>query len=698
MLRYYTVSGCFVLTFLTSFVSAQDTVRTIVKFNTAPRVNELVQASQAHADAAQAESNLCRELIATKAAAGTLVGVTKQGNAVIDTPHESLPRLLESRVVASASAAALQDTKVIPITELILTYEAGNPPTEAELEQAGLRVVKNLPKSKGTFLVVEPITTISDKTATALQKNERVVRAELNYKAKADAPARKTSAHATSNQAADPIISDARFVDGSLWGVQAINAPGVWGQLLAPASKEVIVAVIDSGIDYNHEDLKDNIWTNLGETGLDAHGNDRATNHIDDDGNHFVDDVHGFDFFRNAADPMDRFGHGTHVAGTIAAVRNQIGVIGINWRVKLMALKYLDEEGENGSDTAAIAAIDYAIANGAKVLNFSTSEGGGEHSQYVQAIQRARDDGLLVVAAAGNADLSRGETPADLDETPYYPASFGGANVIAVLSVSRRGVLSDFSNYGARSVHIGAPGGNARGPSSDDILSTVPNNAYDYKIGTSMATPHVSGAVALMYGLDRYQQNFADGLPRVMAIRNDLLGHVQGIGLSGKCVSGGLLDLSFLRAELLPPPKAGPAAHATFGHGEKTATGIVPTIITQARIHLDKPMEVHIRADTTVTCNTTVPTKFILALCADTFPPGDWLQQPWLASQRVLTIDSNTDSRLAGTCFADVLPAGDHDIYLFVGDIKSGRGLAPGATLTFGAGCLMVDSHAAPGQ
>lgn len=260
-----------------------------------------------------------------------------------------------------------------------------------------------------------------------------------------------------------------------------IDAPEAWDR--TTGSSSVVVAVSDTGIDYTHPDLRDNMWRNPGEV---------AGNGIDDDHNGYVDDVFGYDFFNNDPDPMDDHGHGTHVAGIIGAKgNNSLGVVGVNWNVKLMALKFLGTDG-TGTLSGAIAALNYAVAMGASVSNNSWG-GGGASDLYRQALVNASAAGHIFVAAAGNESSNN-------DTRPSYPASYNIDNVIAVAATDNRDRLASFSNYGATSVHLGAPG--------VEILSTVPRNGavgdpsgYTACSGASMAAAHVTGVVALVKSL-----------------------------------------------------------------------------------------------------------------------------------------------------------------------------------------------------
>jgi subtilisin family serine protease len=261
----------------------------------------------------------------------------------------------------------------------------------------------------------------------------------------------------------------------SLWGLAKINAPAAWD--LATDCSSVVVAVIDSGADYNHPDLAANIWVN---------GDEIAGNGLDDDANGKIDDTRGWDFVSEDNDPVDANGHGTHVAGTIGAVGdNALGVTGLCWGAKIMLLQAFDVAG-NATVADIIEAMDYARRNGARIVNASYSD-----TQFSQAekdaIAQLNSDGILFVAAAGNGG-------ADNDRTPSYPAAFDLPNIIAVAASDSSDLLASFSNFGPTKVHVAAPG--------DSVFSTYPNDDYVFESGTSMAAPHVSGLAALVWSLN----------------------------------------------------------------------------------------------------------------------------------------------------------------------------------------------------
>jgi subtilisin family serine protease len=273
----------------------------------------------------------------------------------------------------------------------------------------------------------------------------------------------------------DPALSEA-------WGLSMTDAQKAWR--VSQGSKDVVVAVIDTGVDANHPDLKNNLWVNPGETGLDANGHDKATNGIDDDGNGFVDDVHGWNFVHNTNNLTDTHGHGTHIAGIIGAEGgNGIGISGVSPHVSLMILKYYDPNSHSNDNLKnTVQALNYAVKMGANIINYS---GGGlspspdERAAIVQAMHK----GILVVAAAGNEKSNS-------DVSKYYPADYGLPNIVSVTAINKKKMVLPSSNWGVSTVHIAAPG--------NDILSTLPGGQYGYMTGTSQATAFVSGVAALI--------------------------------------------------------------------------------------------------------------------------------------------------------------------------------------------------------
>jgi subtilisin family serine protease len=364
-----------------------------------------------------------------------------------------------------------------------------------------------------------------------LQNRPGVVFAEPNW---------KLSTSAISN---DPYYT----TSGRLWGMYGDDSPTVSGpsgttnQFGSQAekawdagftgSKSVVVGIVDEGIDINHPDLKDNIWVNPFDTAGDG---------IDNDGNGYVDDVNGWDFYSNDNTVYDGSGddHGTHVAGTVGGVGgNGVGVAGVSWNVTMISTKFLGIDG--GYTTGAIKAIDYLTdlktRHGVNVVASSNSWGGGGYSSALHsAIIRGAKAGILFVGAAGN-------NASNNDVSANYPSNYSTLQgtstttaasyeaVIAVAALTSTGGLASFSNYGATTVDIAAPG--------SAINSTLPGNTYGSYSGTSMATPHVTGAVAL----------YAAAYPNASAaqMRQAILGTARPTAsVSGLTATGGRLDVA----------------------------------------------------------------------------------------------------------------------------------------------------------
>lgn len=284
----------------------------------------------------------------------------------------------------------------------------------------------------------------------------------------------------------------------------------------AQNKRSVIVAIIDTGIDINHQELRNAIWTNPGETDGDG---------IDNDGNGYVDDIHGWNFYSNNNKVFSgsEDSHGTHAAGTISASRGSYGIAGItdNNYVKIMPLKALGGKEGVGSPDAVIKAIKYAEEKGASICNLSM----GTTGYSEELAQTIKNSHMLFVVSCGNGGVSGLGYNTDL--YPVYPASLPYVNIISVANILFDGTLSKDSNYGAESVDIAAPG--------TYILSTIPDNSYGYMSGTSMAAPMVTGVAAMLYS---YRTDISLG-----DVKNIILGSSRKLDtLSGKVVSGGLLD------------------------------------------------------------------------------------------------------------------------------------------------------------
>ena len=317
------------------------------------------------------------------------------------------------------------------------------------------------------------------------------------------------------NQPNDPQFADQWSLNnqGQSGGKEHADIDALKAWIKTRGSADIVVAVLDSGVDYKHIDLRANMWTRP----------DNVPQYQDDELGSF-DDFHGFDIGDRIGDPMDDNGHGTHCAGVIGAeADNSEGIAGINWKVKIMPLKFLGRGGY-GTTKAAIEAINYAIdrkKHGVNIRVMNASWGSTSGSKALEdAIRAAGDAGILFVAAAGNSST-------DNDKRPHYPSNYDLPNVVSVAALDRNDALTSFSNFGAKTVHIAAPG--------KDIISTWLNDQYREASGTSMAAPHVSGVAALIVA--------ANPNISVAKLRERLLRSVDKLdSLSGKISSGGRLN------------------------------------------------------------------------------------------------------------------------------------------------------------
>jgi len=431
-------------------------------------------------------------------------------------------------VLAQDEAARAQRSEYVP-NQILIKFHAGAAPAELAVaaNSVGAAHLKTFPSigvrhwRLGRGLTVE-------RALEILSKNRNVDYAEPNY---------IVEAHVLPD---DPLRGD-------LWGLHNVgqtggtldadvDAPEAWD--IATDAWPVIVAVIDTGIDYTHPDLAGNMWTNPGEI---------PGNGVDDDGNGIIDDVHGANFIGTGVptgDPIDDNSHGSHTAGTIGAVGNNgEGVVGVNWQVQLMALKFLNSIGQ-GETADAIEAVEYAATFGVRVTN--NSWGGGRRSQALEDAIAA--SGALFVASAGNSHTSRKQ----------YPAGYTLDNVIAVAATDPNDSLATFSNYGSW-VHLAAPGVNT--------LSCILNHAYGLKSGTSMASPHVTGAAALVLA---YQGGTNADVKAALLDNVDLIP-----ALAGVVATGGRLNVA---AALLggPPPPPPPDTNPPAAVGDLTAMATGP--------------------------------------------------------------------------------------------------------------------------
>ena len=431
------------------------------------------------------------------------------------------PNRIQSLIAATtADAAALEGTlgEHIP-GELILRTKPGFTLGKSEgsvLSDLGATVLDEfdtpggLSKSEaGEFLHVKlPAGTSVEQAMAALAKDERVEFAAPNH-----------TYGLPDGEQGQGITNDP---DASkLWGLHNegqtggkadadIDAPEAWQIHTGRSQAEGghITAVIDTGVAYNHPDLKDNMWVNPGEIAGDG---------IDNDGNGVIDDVHGYNAFANTGDPNDGHGHGSHCAGTIAGVGgNGVGVVGVNHKANIMAVKIFSDQGSTNA-AAIIRGIQYASKNGARITSNSWG-GGGANAGIEQAF---KDSSALHIIAAGNSAY-------DNDKRPNYPSNYEGDHIVAVAATDHKDGIARFSQWGKKNVDLGAPG--------VDILSTVPGG-YDTYSGTSMATPHVAGAATLI----------ASAVPDISNadLRAALLGGTEKTdALTGKVVTDGRLNVN----------------------------------------------------------------------------------------------------------------------------------------------------------
>lgn len=423
-------------------------------------------------------------------------------------------------------AVVSKDQLAFVPNEVLIKFKDGKSSTKAKstaLSLIGGTIVETIQTSAMKSANRDEVLLVSSKLNTLdaiaqLKGNAEIEYAEPNF---------IYNHHATSN--------DPSYTNGTLWGMygDATTPSNQYGSQAGEAwaagntgSSTVYIGIIDEGYMFTHEDLAANAGTNPGEV---------AGNGIDDDNNGYVDDVNGWDFDGNDSSVFDGIDddHGTHVAGTIGGVGNNgTGIAGVSWNVKLLSGKFLGRRG--GTLANAIKAVDYFTdlkqRHGINLVATSNSWGGGGFSQGLfDAIERANQAGILFIAAAGNETNNN-------DANLSYPGSYTNDNIIAVASITNSGGLSSFSNYGATTVDIGAPG--------SGIYSSVPVRSkgqiisgYATYSGTSMATPHVSGGAAL----------YAASHPGATAaqIKTAIMGSaVPTASLNGKCVTGGRLNVS----------------------------------------------------------------------------------------------------------------------------------------------------------
>jgi subtilisin family serine protease len=427
-------------------------------------------------------------------------------NRIVRTAFEVMLLLLLSAVRGFAQTNVDRSLPVTTVSQRILVRSKPGVNLSSLHQNLGVSVLQKFPAIGNLEILKLPAGSSADTLLAAYERSGLVQYAERDH-----------VVHALLNP------NDYEFVNGDLWHLKNngqfggvvdadIDATDAWDTLTSASN--IVVAVLDSGIHTTHQDLAPNLWRNPGEI---------PGNGVDDDGNGYVDDVFGINTLATNGVPEDDFGHGSHVAGILGAVgNNNVGVAGICWRVQIMACKFLDVHG-NGSVSDAVKCIDYARTNGANIINLSWGDPSFASQALYDAIDSARAAGIIVVCACGNSGANN-------DATPLYPASYNLDNIIAVAATTRSDTLANFSCYGATSVDLGAPG--------QEVVScwTGSDNNYTVYSGTSMAAPMVAGACALVWARFR-SENYHQIISRI-------LNHVDPLpALAGKCVSGGRLNV-----------------------------------------------------------------------------------------------------------------------------------------------------------
>ena len=412
---------------------------------------------------------------------------------------------------ATAEEIALSETRSFGRPEVLVKFKSGVSQEAIERLTATLhdRVEDRIENVDGLEAIDDLDNEDAATVASEYQQLAEVEYAEPNFEIEldeAEAPLVPVLPH-------DPQFNDqwALANSGQRGGKQGadISAPLAWAT--TTGSEKVVVAVLDSGVDYTHEDLIQNMWMRPADMAP-YQDNELGT----------IDDEHGFNAIDSASDPMDDNGHGAHCAGIIGAEgENNLGIAGVNWKVKIMPLKFLNSGGF-GSTKDAIEAINYVIERkkaGVNVRIISASWGSTQRSRALgDVIRKAYENDILFIAAAGNASTNN-------DRTPHYPSSY--PSVVSVAALDRHDELAKFSNYGVKSVAIAAPG--------VDILSTWLGDAYEEKSGTSMATPVVSGVAALI--LAEHPRLSVDDLKKKLLASTDPI-----VALKGKTVTGGRIN------------------------------------------------------------------------------------------------------------------------------------------------------------
>ena len=428
--------------------------------------------------------------------------------------HTRIVPVTEKKREMTVEAISLSEARSLGQPEILVKFKSGvsqetidrltaqrNDRVEDRIENAeGWEAIDDLDNADATTLVAE------------YQQLGEVEYAEPNFEIELDEVATGPLVPILPH---DPQFNDqwALANSGQRGGKKGADISATLAWSITTGSEDVVVAVLDSGVDYNHEDLAENMWRRP-EKMAPYHDNELGT----------IDDEYGYSAINGISDPMDENGHGTHCAGIIGAEgENNLGIAGVNWKVKIMPLKFMNASGF-GSTKDAIEAINYVIdrkKEGVNVRVISASWGSTQKSRALEdAIRKAGENGITFIAAAGNSST-------DNDRRPHYPSNYDLPNVLSVAALDRNDQLASFSNYGVKTVAIAAPG--------VDILSTWLGNQYEEKSGTSMATPVISGVAALI--LAEHPKMSVDELRKKLMASTDPI-----VALKGKTVSGGRIN------------------------------------------------------------------------------------------------------------------------------------------------------------
>jgi len=387
----------------------------------------------------------------------------------------------------------------------------------------GAHIKRMINTQEGLILVQRPVVETRDGAIQTLAHNPMVEYAEPNYIYRVNGGSATLPTDGKLDKLWGMMNTGAVYDgdEGSITGKAGIDIDAKRAWQIETGSHDVVVAVIDTGVNYRNPELEPNIFVNQAEK--------NGQTGVDDDANGFVDDIYGYDFAAKDADPMDVYGHGTHVSGTIgAAANNGDGVVGVAWNVRILPVRFLGDDG-SGNLADAVSSIDYATKMKANIM--SNSWGGGGFSQALQdAITRAKDAGILFVAAAGNNSN-------DNDASPEYPASYPVDNVVSVAAIDPTGAVASFSNFGKTSVHLAGPGVN--------VLSYTMRGLESWS-GTSMATPHVTGVAVLLYSQDM-SQSYATIKQRLLASARPLT------TLRGRVATAGLVNAYYALTNTVAP-------------------------------------------------------------------------------------------------------------------------------------------------